>query len=263
MFPNSMSYAKWGSGDRTALLIPGGPGNEIPEGVGLRMMLSQFRPLVEAGFTVWVVTRKQNMPDGHGVEDMADDYAELIRTEFDRKVDVVLGTSYGGAIAQYLAAYHQGCFDHMLVIVAGYEVSEEGKELDYGFAKLLSEGKKGEAGTVMVNGLFPNLPFEWMARLVGAVIGRAAYGKHEHFAHDVLVEGEAEVAFDSRTVLPKIEVPVLLIAGENDVYFPPTIIEETTRLIPDCTLKMYEGKSHVGAIRDKRLTHDILVFVKR
>lgn len=263
VFPNSMAFAKWGSGPKTFLLLPGGPGNEVPDGFGLKMMLRPFRLIVDSGFTLWMVTRRRNMAHGHTIEDMARDYSQLIETEFDGMVDIVLGTSYGGIIAQYLAANHPDCFRHMVIAGAAYGVSDAGKDIDCGFAENLSQGKRTEAGTFMVTGLLPKLRFRWLARSVGFFAGRLGSGRHEYFRSDVLIEGDAEVAFDSREVLPTISVPVLLIAGDRDVYFPLDLVEETARLIPDCRLRIYEGKGHIGAMSDKRLPKDVLEFVSQ
>lgn len=263
VFSNSMAYAKWGSGPKTIIVIPGGPGNEVPTGFGLKMMLRPFRPVVEAGYTLWIVTRKQNMPSGHNIENMADDYARLIETEFAGIVDVVLGTSYGGIIAQYLAANHADRFHNVVVAAAACEVSNAGKEIDCGFAKNLGQGRMTEAGTVMVKGLLPGLRFRWLFRAFGYFAGRLGSGRHQYFRSDVLTEADAEAAFNSRKILPTIEVPVLLIAGDRDTYFPMALLEETARLIPDCALKIYEGKGHVGALSDKRLPRDVLEFVGR
>ncbi len=263
IFPNSMVYARWGDGPRSVLVIPGGPGNELPDGLGLRMMLYQYRPLLDAGYTVWIVTRKQNMPTSHTIEDMAVDYAGIMRTELDGVVDVVLGISYGGLIAQYLAANHSDCFLRLVVAAAGSTVSEEGKSLEYSYARNLSEGKWRQAATNLINGMFPNLPFRWMVGLGGALLAPTFSEGHEHFAHDVLVEAEAEIAFDSRRILPTIVVPVLLIAGDKDFYFPRQIVEDTARLIPNHTLRVNQGKGHFGAIADRRLIHDVLAFAGR
>lgn len=258
-----MAFAKWGSGPKTILLIPGGPGNELPEGLGLMMMLRPYRPIVEVGYRLWMVTRKRNMPSGYTIEDMARDYAELIATELDGMVDIVLGTSYGGIIAQYLAANHADCFRHVIIAGAACRVSEAGKGIDLGFAKNLSQGMKTEAGTVMVIGLWPRMRPRWLVRAVGYFVGRLGSGKHEYFQRDVLTEADAEVAFDSREILPTICAPVLLIAGDKDSYFPVELLEQTASLIPDCALKIYKGKGHVGAISDKRLPGDVLEFVGR
>jgi pimeloyl-ACP methyl ester carboxylesterase len=95
-------------------------------------------------------------------------------------------------------------------------------------------------------------------------MGRLMFGgTHPHFASDVMVEAEAEVACDARDVLPDITVPVLLVCGDEDVYFPKEVYEETARLIPDCTLRMYEGVGHVGAVMDRRFPQDVLDFVRQ
>jgi hypothetical protein len=56
---------------------------------------------------------------------------------------------------------------------------------------------------------------------------------------------------------------VLLVCGDRDMYIPKELYEETARLIPDCTLRMYEGIGHVGAVRDERFPRDVLDFVRQ
>jgi pimeloyl-ACP methyl ester carboxylesterase len=196
--------------------------------------------------------------------DMADDYAGLVADELGGKVDLVVGVSYGGMIGFDLAARHPERFGHIAIAVAGYEVSEQGKTLDYDFARLLSEGRNGEAGALMVRSMAPGLRVPGAARVLGAVMGRIMAGEaHASFASDVMVEADAEVACDARDVLPDIPVPVLLVCGDEDLYFPKEVYEETARLIPACTLRMYEGAGHVGAIRDRRFPQDVLEFVRQ
>jgi pimeloyl-ACP methyl ester carboxylesterase len=78
-----------------------------------------------------------------------------------------------------------------------------------------------------------------------------------------MVEAEAVAAFDAREILPEIRVPVLLIGCDRDFDFPKEVYEETARLIPDCTLRMYENETVLQAGSDKRLPRDVLDFVGR
>jgi pimeloyl-ACP methyl ester carboxylesterase len=265
IFPNGMAYLRWGAGPKTLLQIPGGPGNTVPSGgLALRMARSQFRAFVEDGYTVWSVARKQNMPVGHTMADIADDYAGLIADQFDGKVDLVVGVSYGGMVGFYLGARHPDRFGHVAICVAGYEVSERGKALDYEFARLQSEGRNGAAAALLLRDLGPAVGVPGVTRALGALMGRFMFGEtHPYFASDVMVEADAEVACDARDVLPAISVPVLLVCGDEDVYFPKEVYEETARLIPDCTLRMYEGVGHVGTVMDKRFPRDVLDFVRQ
>ena len=63
--------------------------------------------------------------------------------------------------------------------------------------------------------------------------------------------------YDARDILPTISVPVLLIGGDRDMFFPADIIEETARLIPDCTLRLYAGPGH-DVFTDQRVPGDML-----
>jgi pimeloyl-ACP methyl ester carboxylesterase len=265
IFANGMAYLRWGTGPKTLLWIPFGPSNALPSGMFLsNVLLPVARPLVEDGYTLWMVARKQNMPKGHTMADMADDYAGLIADELGGKVDLVVGVSFGGMVGLYLAARHPDRFGHIAIAVAGYEVSEQGKTLDYDFAKLLSEGRNSEASALLISNMAPRLRVPAVARVLGAVMGRLMLGStHPYFAGDVMVEAEAEVACDAREILPGISVPVLLVCGDEDLYFPKEVYEETARLIPDCTLRMYEGIGHDGAVLDGRFPRDVLDFVRQ
>jgi hypothetical protein len=68
---NGMAYARWGSGPEGLLVIPGGPENTPPSGMMLSRYLRIVRPLVEEGWTIWVVARKQRLPPGCSIADMA------------------------------------------------------------------------------------------------------------------------------------------------------------------------------------------------
>jgi len=265
IFPNGMAYLRWGTGPKTLLWMPGGPGNTVPSGMFLsKVLLRAARPLVEDGYTLWVVARKQNMPKGHAMADMAEDYAGMIADELGGKADLVVGVSYGGAIGFYLAARHPDRFGHIALVGAAYDANEEGKALDYDFARLRSEGRNGEASALRLRHMGPGFRVPGVARVLGAVMARLMFGRtHPYFASDVMVEAEAEMAFNAREVLPDISVPVLLVCGDADMYIPKELYEETARLIPDCMLRMYEGIGHVGAVRDKRFPQDVLDFVRQ
>jgi pimeloyl-ACP methyl ester carboxylesterase len=266
IFSNGMAYARVGTGTRTALYIRGGPGNVVPMGqLFLASSVSILRPFLDDGYTMWVVTRKRNMPEGYRIEDMAEDYATLIADEFDGKVELAIGEEpYGGMIGFCLAARHPDRFDSLSVLLAATEMSEEGKQLELGFAGLMSEHRTGEAGALLARLVLPGLRVPGIDRVLGRALVWAAFGKlHPYFASDVLVEAKAVAAFDGRTVLPEITTPVLLIGCDRDAAFSREVYEEAARLIPECTLRMYENKTAFQAITDGRIAVDVLDFVQQ
>ena len=103
----------------------------------------------------------------------------------------------------------------------------------------------------------------WARRLIGPWIGRALLSGKNYPPADLLVEIEAEMSFDSRQALPRIEVPVVLLCGDLARFFPTDVVEETVRLIPDCALVWHEGQGHMKVATSRRVAHDVLAFVSR
>lgn len=262
-FANGMEFQTWGGGPRTLLFIQGGPGSGLSEGIMAKMSRRWFGPFVEAGYQVWVVTRRRNMPPGHTIADMADDYAGVISAEFDGRVDLVVGLSYGGMIAQYLAAHHAESMGRVAIVVAAAEVSDWGKEVDSRLAAALAAGDTVGVGMAFAEYLIPGERGRWIRRLAGPWIGRSLLSGKNYPRTDLLVETEAEISFNSRPVLPGIRVPVVLLCGDRDRFFPPDVVDETVRLIPGATLVRYEGQGHMKVASSGRVAHEILGFVDR
>ncbi len=268
VFDNSMAYARWGDSTKTVLFVPGGPGNTLPEGplriVGARL----FRPLVSAGYTVWAITRPRNLPDGHSIEDMADDYAAVIAAEFGGHVDIVIGSSMGGLIVQYLAANHPDCAGTFVVLGAACDVTEGSKDLVRRQAAVVASGDRTQRGLATAEQMLPGRRLGWLRRLLVPLAARiwdwqTGPDQHEHFQHDYAIESDAAIRFDSREALPRIRVPVLLINGDRDRSCPKDLVEQTAHLIPDSTLVWYPGKGHDATCANPRLGPIVLDHISR
>jgi pimeloyl-ACP methyl ester carboxylesterase len=262
-FPNGIEYAAIGDGPRTMIFLPGGPGTVPFTGIWAQLGSGIFRPLAAAGFTVWRLSRARNMPPGHTVADMADDVAEVIDEAFGGHVDVVVGLSYGGTIALFLAARHPDAVGRVALVASSAAITEAGKETDRRFGEALGNGRFTEAARLLLEEMLPpgqsrRAATRVLAPLLGSVLARSGYN-----LSDVLVETRAEMDLDARPFLNQITAPVLIIAGDQDIFFTRDIVEETIRLLPDCTVIRYEGRSHGGTASDKRVPGDILTFAGR
>ena len=257
-FPNGMEYLTWGSGPRTMLFLPGGPGSSVPRGLSRRTAARWFAPFLAAGYAVWYVTRCRQMPPGHTVADIAEDHARVISEELGGSVDLVVGESFGGMIAQHLAAAHPACTARLALVVTGCEVNAWGKAVDGRLADALRRGDRIAAGAAFAEYVLPGDRLRAARRLIAPLLARAVIDPSR--TGDMLVEVESELSYDSRAALPRIEVPVLLICGDRDQFFTPAVVRETAELIPDCRLVWYPGKGHVRAATSSRVTRDVLAF---
>ena len=262
-FPNGMEYLTWGFGPKTLLFIQGGPGSTVPKGMFRGIFRRQFNAFLHAGYAVWVVTRRRGMPSEHTIADMADDYARLIAEEFGGRVDVVVAESFGGMVAQYLAARHPDSYGLIAMVVTAAELSDWGKDVDTRMATALAGGDTKGAGTVFAEYILPGRRLMWLRRLIGPLISRRLMSGSDFPSQDILTEVQGEMSFNSRAVLPLIRRPVLLICGGSDQFFPREVAQETAGLIPDCTLIWYEGKGHLRAASSGRIAQDVLAFAGR
>lgn len=260
-FENQMAYARFGDGDKTLLWIPD-PGHAGHTGPYLTFMTKVLRPFVDAGYSVFLTGHRPHLEQGCTLSDLADDYAALIDAEFDGRVDLVAGDSGGGMIAFPLAARHPRLFGHVVTVAAGHRLGEEMRGATVESAHLLAAGRRTDAAEVMVAEAFPKVSAGWARHLLARVVGRVSFPAAVE-PGDVVVGAEALAGFDAQHVLPRIQVPVLVVGGDRDRFVPEAVYRETAELIPDCTLRMYAGKDHLGTIGDPRLSRDVVDFVRR
>lgn len=260
-----MEYVMAGDGARTVLIIPGGPGSMLPSGPLGMMMTGDWKRYMAAGYRVCFVTRPRHMPIGHSIADMAADHARFIREELGGQIDLVVGRSYGGLIAFYLAANHPEVARFVVAAGAAATVPEEGKELDRRWARLRAEGRHTEAAAVMLDFMMPGARVAWLRSLVAPLMG-AMFARLNVPAGDLLVEAEAECTFEASDVLEhakRAQVPMLMAFGDKDEYIPLESFEETAAVIPDCTVVRYSGKGHRGSILSDSFPRDVLAWVSR
>lgn len=259
-FANGMGYVRWDGGPRTLLSIMGGPGSAIPSPRERAMMAGSLRPYLDDGFTVWAVTRRRGMPEGYSVADMAADHAQVIESELGGWVDVLLGEELGGMIAMELAAARPDLVGQVAVVRTAWQTSEWGRDADGRFGEALSARRFSVAGATLLEEIVPAPSWARLRRALGPLVGRWLASRDYDFP-DVLVETRAEQTYDGRGTLPRIDVPVLVIAGGKDRIFTPELVAETVTMIPTSTLVQYPSATGLGTVSTSKVPHDVLDFV--
>jgi pimeloyl-ACP methyl ester carboxylesterase len=258
-----MEYVVHGEAPRSILFIPGGPGSAHPQGLLGRMVERQLRPYLAAGWQTWQVTRRRHMPAGHTVADMAADHADFIRDQLGGHVDLVVGESYGGMIALHVAADHADTVGLVVVVGAAARITQEGRDLDLRWARARADGRTEDAGSAMLEYMLRGPRLAGVRRVLGRAVGPLLFSRSACPAGDLLVEAEAEMAYDATDALPRIRVPVLMLSGDADMFFPRELLEETAGLVPDCELVLYPGLGHMRAVSSKRVPRDALAWAER
>jgi pimeloyl-ACP methyl ester carboxylesterase len=253
---NGLPYFCIGDGPKN-LVIFGGLDfdHKPPSGMMLRMVTAYFKRLAD-GYKVYVVSRKPNLPTGYSMRDMSEDYATMIKDELGGPVDL-MGLSTGGSIAQYFAVDHPDLVRHLVLAMAGYRLTDEGKDLQRQVGDLARQRKWRAAYSKQIVGVYRRGIKKPIFRLLMWLFG--AIGAPDD-PSDGLVEIEAEDGHDFKDRLAEIHVPTLVIGGEEDYFYP---IGETATGIPDARLILYKELGHNTVFdHNRQFSEDILAFLR-
>lgn len=257
---NGVPYARWGVARKVLFIINGGPGNMLPRNPGFAT--KTYESFIQ-DFSIVIVSRKTDLPESYTTEDMADDCAEMIRRDLGGKVYGAMGVSFGGMIMQHFTAKYANLAERHIIAIATNWMSGKGKEIDTRFAMLLSEGKPGRAAAALADGIVPSGPFHYLFKGFFFLMGRSLIdSSSQTFHRDILIEAKAETGHDAEDHIRKICVPVLMVCGDRDFYFPTESARKTALLNENIQLKIYEGKGHMGVLNGKQFAYDVLEFLK-
>ena len=234
--------------------------NEPPSSFELKSFIKSAKAFTDE-YTVYLIGRKQNLPEDYSFEDMAYDYAEMIRREFKEPV-IIMGESTGGQIAQYLAANHPNTVKKLIIISAAYRVSEKGAEIENQVAEYFKQEKYGKAFTTLLDLIWASKITRTIAKMLTRLFVRKIIGKIE-YPNDLLTEIRGDIEMNFKERLKDIKAPTLVLSGESDIIYLAELVRATADGIPNASLIVYKGYGHNLMFRNrKQVQKDILEFLK-
>lgn len=157
----------------------------------------------------------------------------------------VVGLSYGGALALELYGRHP-TIPRTLVLAgayAGWAGSLPDEVVEQRLQRLLEESRRPAAEWVpaYVPGMLTEAaPQDMVDEIVALMCDVRPFGNR------VMLQGMAEA--DLRDVLPRIEVPTLLLYGDVDQRSPLPVAEDLHAQIPGSTLVVLPGVGHLSNV---------------
>ena len=228
---------QFGTGDHLVVLPGLSLGNALPGGFTRRAYAWGFRGLADR-YRVSIVQRPTGLPASVSTQDLADSYAEAIRSIGAAHI---VGFSTGGMIAQQLVIRHPQIARTLTLVVSGPRLSEQGRTIVRRWLGLAENREwrvlRGDMASVAVDGGFA----QWVARhTVGAVSGDPSPVD----VADFVDTGKAVLAHDATAGLAALQVPTQLIAGTEDPFFDAREVRGTAAAIPNGALHLYDGSGH-------------------
>ncbi len=244
-----MYYASFGRGDRNLVVLPGlSDGLATVKGKAI-LLSSPYRRFLK-NYRVYMFSRKNRMPEGYSIRDMASDQAVAMKGLGIEKASV-LGVSQGGMIAQYLAIDHPEMVENLVLAVTAPYANETVKDA---LQSWIGFAKQGDHVSLMVDTaekMYSKAYLDRSRRLFPIVARFTKPKSYERFFRNAY----AILDFDAREDLAKIDCPTLIIAGSDDHTVGNDAVHELNRLIKGSKVHIYEGLGH-GAFEEARDFYD-------
>ena len=260
-FSNNLPFNRFGNGSKNLIIFQGLMFENKPLTKKQSRFFIKSYTFLEEQYTIYIVTRKQDLPKGYSMQNMANDYAEMIRDEFTRPVDI-LGVSTGGSIAMHFAAAYPELVGKLVLHSSAHTLNASAKKAQIQVGKLANQKKWRAAYATLMGVSFPDngirkylyKPFIFLISLLGGMF----FGKPEN-ASDLIVTIEAEDKHNFKNRLSEITVPTLVIAGNKDPFYSERLFHETAEGIPNSQLILYDGMGHPAS--GKQFRKDLCVFL--
>ena len=253
----TVDYIRFGSGEEHLIFLPGlGDGLHTVKGTALPMSLLYHA--YARRYTVWMLSRKNDLPAGYTTRDMAADVKKAMVQLHIPKAHVV-GVSMGGMIAQFLAADYPEKVDRLVLTVTCPRPNALLRDAVITWMKQARWGKHRELmadnlrrmyspGYVRLTG--------WTVPLVAAVTKPASY-------HRFLVQAQACMEHNAVSVLGRITAPTLVIGGEKDCALGAGGSRELAQTIPAAELHLYPDGTHALYEEERDFNRRVLDFLAR
>lgn len=255
-FPYGLPYVRSGKGPKPLIIFQGLTFENKPQ-----PWMTFGYGFLKKIYTLYAVLRKIGLPQGYSLKDMADDYAHMIRQEFQAPVDVV-GISTGGSIALSFAADHSDLVRRLVIHSSAHSLNETAKQLQMDVARLAQLGQWRKAWAKLIATIYPQsgLGKRLTQPLVGLSAGLLSLNAPKD-ASDLVVTVLAEDKFAFKNRLAEITAPTLIVGGTNDFFYSSSLFRETADGIPNTKLCLYKNMGHPAV--GKQFQRDVLEFLSK
>ncbi len=252
-----MYYAAFGKGEKTLIVLPGlSDGLATVKGKAL-FLAAPYKPFLN-DFTVYMFSRKNRMPEGCTIADMADDQAVVMKM-LGLKSACVLGVSQGGMIAQYLAIRHPETVDRLVLAVTAPYANDTAADAVTNWKRMAERRDHVSLMADTAEKTYSEGYLKKNRKLLSLAARFTRPSDYERFMRNA----EAILSFDASGELCKIAAPTLIIAGSDDRTVGSGAAEELHRGIKGSELFVYEGLGH-GLFEEAKDFYDrVFEFCRR
>ncbi len=235
----STSYAVFGKGDRTLVIIPG---LSVQSVMGAADAVeNQYKALLD-DFTCYLFDRREEVPSEYSVEQMAEDLVTAIKALGLKELHI-FGASMGGMMAQEIAINHPDLVSKVVLGSTSSHVKKEQIPLFEKWIRLAKERNSAALYESFGEELYPPAVFAQVKDQFAEMSKTVTEAELDKF---IILAGCA-LDFDITDKLKNIKCPVLAIGDAEDAVLDGDAtmeIAENLDYRPDFRLFLYNGFGH-------------------
>ncbi len=249
-----MYYVSFGKGKKNLVVLPG-----LSDGLatvkGKAFILSKPYKKFLKDYTVYMFSRKNKMPDGYSIKDMAEDQVRAMKLIGIEKT-CVLGVSQGGMISQYIAINHPEAVEKLILTVTAPYANDIVRNAVSGWIKM---AEMGDHKSLMIDTAKKTYSQGYLKKNMKFMPLLAKFTKPKSYER-FLKNANAILGFDARPELHKIKCPTLIIAGDDDNTVGNDAPNELHTAITGSETFIYKGLGHGAYDEGKDFYDRILEF---
>lgn len=233
-----MYYVSFGTGEKKLVVLPG-----LSDGLatvqGKALILSAPYKKFFRDHTVYMFSRKNRMPEGYSIRDMAEDQIRAMKGLAIDQADL-LGVSQGGMIAQYMAIDHPEMVRKLILAVTAPNANAVVREAVAGWIGMALRGDHTALMVDTAERMYSEAYLQKNRKLFPLLAGLTKPRTYDRF----LKNAHAILGFDCRSELSKISCPTLIIAGGDDHTVGTEAAAALNRAIAGSELYVYDSLGH-------------------
>lgn len=252
-----MYYVAFGEGEMKLVVLPG-----LSDGLwtvnGKAWLLAGSYKRFFKDYTVYMFSRKNDLPEGYSIKEMADDQAEAMKSlGIDRAI--VMGVSQGGMISQFLAANYPDLVEKLILVVTAPYANDTIKGV---VSKWIDMARNDTHTNLMLDTAEKVYTKEFNEKNKKYLPMLARFTKPASYDR-FLINAHAIMNFDAREELPKIKCPTLIMAGNRDNTVGNDAPYELKAGIADSEMMIFDGLGHGLFEEDKTFYNKVLDYCKK
>ena len=249
----SLGCVRFGTGEKNLIMLPGLSFQKVQEAA---FALAYMYRVFAGVYTVYVLDKRADIPEGYTIRDMADDAARAMeQLHLDRAH--VFGISQGGMIAQYLAINYPHLVQKLVLGVTTSRSNEVVERVIQDWIRMAKADAYGAIVTDMFEKMYSAAymkKYRWLFPVLRKIVRSKDLGRFTVLARTCLT-------CNSYPELHKITCPVLVIGGWKDKVVTGQASREIAEVL-GCEIYMYDDLGHAAYEEVPDYNERILRFLR-